>query len=45
MPAPGEVDANKHIVTSLCLIPPFNEKDIDIFFLLFKRVADAQVEF
>ena len=32
----------EEIVASLRLIPPFNDKDVDTFFLLFERVADAQ---
>ena len=30
------------IATILHLLPHFNEKDVDTFFLLFERVADTQ---
>lgn len=31
-----------HIASNLKLVPPFNERDLDSFFSLFERVADAQ---
>ena len=39
---PGLGDPKLDISTSLRLLPPFNEKDVDTFFVLFERVADAQ---
>lgn len=38
----GLGDSKFDISTSLRLLPSFNEKDVDTFFLLFERVADAQ---
>ena len=40
--SPGAADPKLDIATSLRLLPHFNEKDVDTFFLLFERVADAQ---
>ena len=40
--SPGAAGHKLDIATSLHLLPRFNEKDIDTFFLLFERVADTQ---
>ena len=42
MPTPGGKDPQLDIASSLCSLPHFNEKDVDTFFRLFERVADAQ---
>ena len=38
----GRAGPKLDIATSLRLLPHFNEKDVDTFFLLFERVADTQ---
>ena len=40
--SPGAAGPKLDISTSLHLLPHFNEKDVDAFFLLFERVADTQ---
>ncbi|XP_059907791.1 uncharacterized protein LOC132457555 [Gadus macrocephalus] len=40
--SPGAAGHKLDIATSLHLLPRFNEKDVDTFFLLFERVADTQ---
>ena len=36
-------DSGDNILNSLRLVPKFNEKEVDVFFTLFERVADARL--